>query len=735
MEKQIDELGDNGPEQTRGRREWLARFAIRDRKIARSKKSDSAHTIDIETVREYTDTLYGRPDEVDLEIVDRIPQVAHDIDELPTPDEIARAVHKVKSRRVRTDIPAEAWKALYFNEECKGVRAALNDLIIEQYQAYMPSTTMSTVRAKILDKPGKKKSKAMKDKRIIVVQPFCTCVMEVLCRDRLEEICNKHINDYLFQYGFTKNKGTQEALFVHRSYVKQRRESGLDTFILNLDVVKAFDKMDPQIINKLLLRIGAPPTLVNAIMHIYSTRKMEFKIKGKTLEVTATENRTLLMQGGALGPTIYKCLKLGVWLSLDKDKVWPNQNIYIANDFSHKLKGHNRGLGLINYQYIQMFMIIFADDMQLYFDSRAQLVEGAKIFIEHLRLWGLKVHVAPQIDDKSKSKVMLCPAVNRIEITNEGDIVRRDRPQGSQLPLEVPGGFILFVDSYKFLGSIWTSDTSMKPEIANRKAKFLVKLHLYKDMLQSRHVSMHLKKQIVRVCLDEILFYSSESMNLTESETRLYESARLYVFRTMRRITRYDQHTYHIKGKDMQRELKMASAHEKIMRRHFKFVAKIIKKSPSLSPERMMMGSPKLIWQRDVFEVELKPDRWNPAHGKTTARYLEDRAIQLYYHVYVKKEDTDLGDPKAIIRALLSFQGTQAEMIQQSTWMEMIIGSFELWERVVIYGQFQPIDAGETDQERRKRRNNTFAKQPTEYIQEIGSKGQLLRIIRHRVKE
>ena len=67
----------------------------------------------------------------------------------------------------------------------------------------------------------------------------------------------------------------------------------------------------------------------------------------------------------------------------------------------------------------------------------------------------------------------------------------------------------------------------------------------------------------------------------------------------------------------MQRELKMASAHEKIMRRHFKFVAKIIKKSPSLSPERMMMGSPKLIWQRDVFEVELKPDTWNPAHGKT----------------------------------------------------------------------------------------------------------------------
>ena len=49
--------------------------------------------------------------------------------------------------------------------------------------------------------------------------------------------------------------------------------------------------------------------------------------------------------------------------------------------------------------------------------------------------------------------------------------------------------------------------------------------------------------------------------------------------------------------------------------------------------------------------------------------------MQLYYHVFVREEDTDLGDPKAIIRALLSFEGTQAEMIQQSTGMEMITDS------------------------------------------------------------
>ena len=61
---------------------------------------------------------------------------------------------------------------------------------------------------------------------------------------------------------------------------------------------------------------------------------------------------------------------------------------------------------------------------------------------------------------------------------------------------------------------------------------------------------------------------------------------------TTRRITRYDQHTYHI-----------------------------IDKSPRLSPERI-----------DNYEIDLKPNTWNPAFGKTVAMYLEDRAIQLYYY-------------------------------------------------------------------------------------------------------
>ena len=67
-----------------------------------------------------------------------------------------------------------------------------------------------------------------------------------------------------------------------------------------------------------------------------------------------------------------------------------------------------------------------------------------------------------------------------------------------------------------------------------------------------------------------------------------------------------------------------------------------------------MMGSPKLIWRRDDYEIDLKPNTWNPAFGKTIAMYLEDRAIQLYYYAIVRKREIDLGNPKSIIRTILS---------------------------------------------------------------------------------
>ena len=45
---------------------------------------------------------------------------------------------------------------------------------------------------------------------------------------------------------------------------------------------------------------------------------------------------------------------------------------------------------------------------------------------------------------------MLCAGENRIQIRNDGLIMRCSRPARATRPLEVPGGYIQFVDSINF---------------------------------------------------------------------------------------------------------------------------------------------------------------------------------------------------------------------------------------------------------------------------------------------
>ena len=136
--------------------------------------------------------------------------------------------------------------------------------------------------------------------------------------------------------------------------------------------------------------------------------------KKSSAKVRVTPDRTLLMQGGALGPTMYKCLKLGVLLSLDKEKVWttyePGATPWkLANDLTHVLCNINPQTYTWNNE-ITLPMIVFADDMQLYFDSRSQLEAGTKEFIDHLKRWGLHVHVAATKTGKANPQSCLFKA-------------------------------------------------------------------------------------------------------------------------------------------------------------------------------------------------------------------------------------------------------------------------------------------------------------------------------------
>ena len=105
------------------------------------------------------------------------------------------------------------------------------------------------------------------------------------------------------QCGFRpNNKGCTDANFVLRLVTKRRKEHGLETWVLLLDLVKAFDRVPRSLLWKVMLKFGVPAKLVSLLKALHRTVKVNF---------TVDEVREVMLsiigvkQGDLLGPQLF----------------------------------------------------------------------------------------------------------------------------------------------------------------------------------------------------------------------------------------------------------------------------------------------------------------------------------------------------------------------------------------------------------------------------------------------
>ena len=174
-----------------------------------------------------------------------------------------------------------------------------------------------------------------------------------------------------------------------------------------------------------------------------------------------------------------------------------------------------------------------------------------------------------------------------------------------------------------------------------------------------QNTCLSLSKKLLCEWASTRAFSTGRKYDIDYTDIKAYESARLFVLRTMRRITRMDQNYHHISGTRMLNENRMATCGEKIRRRTFGFWKKIISKAPllRLSPERMLMGMPYILWDDQAFQQEGRARNY----AKTMTRYLTERALQLYYYTEILGKLVDF-DHKALIKQLLRFEDVSRKL-------------------------------------------------------------------------
>ena len=112
---------------------------------------------------------------------------------------------------------------------------------------------------------------------------------KVLCRilhKQLFKLLEK--NGINFQFGATPKTGCREGIFTLKTALHIRRNHNLGTHVAFIDLVKAFDIADHELLIRVLKKYGAPPKLCDCIKRLYERLMIAFKLGKIKIEILQT---------------------------------------------------------------------------------------------------------------------------------------------------------------------------------------------------------------------------------------------------------------------------------------------------------------------------------------------------------------------------------------------------------------------------------------------------------------
>ena len=244
------------------------------------------------------ESLYGRTANFDPSVIDLLKQhpVATDCDYAPTDDEIKNAIKKLRdSGPGDSGLCAQAWKCLLKAEETFN---AMKTVIHGFWETEIVPTEWEVGLLKILPKKGDLSQPG--NHRGIMLLEIAYKIIAILLLARLRPI--EETLDHESQCGFRPGRGCTDTVFTVKKALKKRQEHGLETWVLFLDLVKAFDRVPHELLWAILRKFGVPPKLVSLLESLHKHVYVKFNVDGVEHVITCIIG---VKQGDILGPILF----------------------------------------------------------------------------------------------------------------------------------------------------------------------------------------------------------------------------------------------------------------------------------------------------------------------------------------------------------------------------------------------------------------------------------------------
>ena len=192
--------------------------------------------------------------------------------------------------------------------------------------------------------------------------------------------------------------------------------------MLFVDLVKAFDSVNRELLWKILKLYGIPDNLITILKKLHTNITYIMKVGDEEVEIEGTVG---VKQGDNLGPILFILLIQAVASTLDKKWTFdtPNfrkhalkKNDSIKYNPSLKKKVSKSTLGMA----FSFWKSYFVDDAAYVFLSRKVIEDTSKLIKSYFTRFGLNVHCGDKRNDgSSKTKAMYIPPPGKTATTTD----------------------------------------------------------------------------------------------------------------------------------------------------------------------------------------------------------------------------------------------------------------------------------------------------------------------------
>lgn len=296
-----------------------------------------------------------------------------------------------------------------------------------------------------------------------------------------------------YQAGFLHNRSTDDHIFTMRRVCEERWRKGLPTFILSIDLRKAFDMVNTHRLGIILHSLSVPSFLIDRIVVSILHERTSIQFGGQR---TGIHERTKgVKQGCPISPYLF----------------------VVVLDYVMQRVSCRTGIDL-NLQTFQVpFLLAYADDILIVGDSIMSLENVFAILEEELLLIGL------EINDKK------CCILVR-------DPVQHFPPFGDTITLNQK--VIKRAHVLKYLGIYISSDLDRKGTVSSRVKAAYRAFHMLLPFMQANRLPMSTLLRIYHTVIIPSALFGLKVATLTKKNRQSLRNMESHIISRLRLLAR-----------------------------------------------------------------------------------------------------------------------------------------------------------------------------------------------------